>query len=931
MEKYVSERDFVAQFLLNSFKGASDKIGVRDHIDFSIEKKINSGFADLVLERASAPVLVLEAKFKKKIGQTIRDIEPRDPDVIKQAVSYAVLGGYPYYATCNTKRIILFKLQPGVKLFESEIASYEYQKDSNWAEEILSYTLGLKTAEPKQIDDTLVNILHEAYNDLFPEFLKSLREKLQEDDFVSKFIEWIESQGLKLSDDSVRLIASQATYMEINKLLFYHIIRIIYPEILSPLIIQDYEDVSRSLNKFYIEVLKIDYSPIYDKTIISEIYFTVRAEERVRTLLNTLNLFDFSEIEGDFIGAIYEKLIPPLERKRLGQFYTPLGIVDLIIKLTIKNDKDVIVDPGCGSGTFLVRSFHHIKDMRNITLNKRDIGSIIHYKKILEQIYGIDINQFPAHLSVINLAIQNPYAKIDRINVIVEDFFNIKPGISTLTGFHTFTTKGEKEKVELPPFFDTVIGNPPYIRQELLSVTEKQKIKKLIENEYLNEVTIGSSNKKDIIKINKQSDIYIYFFMHGLKLLRNKGRLGFITSNKWLEVSYGIQFQKWLLNNVKVLYIIEFDRAIFPDAEVNAAITVLEKENNETLRKNNNIKFIRFKKKIDINKMVNLIKNNNKYYEDDKVKINIVKQKDISPGKWNLYLRSPLTINKILSKDIMINFIEKANIFRGVVTGNNDFFIISKEKAKDYKIEQKYLKPCIASPKEINGLKITNKDITKYIINVDKHKHQLKNTNILKYIEHGEKIQIDVTRGSQNKQQFLPEVSTLKARKLWYNIKLKPEAEILFQYLIDKNAKAFWNQAGAHSPNIIHYVNSYDKNEILPLLGYLNSSLNSLMIELYGRSYGGGVLKIEVYELKSLPIINISKLTNKQKISLEEAFIELSKSHDNKENNFEGITQSQKKLDNVVFDILELNANEREEILNGLLNLQQIRRSRTKV
>jgi len=62
-------------------------------------------------------LFVLEAKFRKTTGGGVRDIEPRDPDVVRQAVEYAVHGGFPFYLTCNTKRVILFQLQPGKRPF----------------------------------------------------------------------------------------------------------------------------------------------------------------------------------------------------------------------------------------------------------------------------------------------------------------------------------------------------------------------------------------------------------------------------------------------------------------------------------------------------------------------------------------------------------------------------------------------------------------------------------------------------------------------------------------------------------------------------------------------------------------------------------------------------------------------------------------------
>jgi len=58
------------------------------------------------------------------------------------------------------------------------------------------------------------------------------------------------------------------------------------------------------------------------------------------------------------------------------------------------------------------------------------------HKRILNQLVGVDTNEFPAHLTAINLAMRNPKAPSTKLNVVVEDYFNIKPGQKRLSGMH---------------------------------------------------------------------------------------------------------------------------------------------------------------------------------------------------------------------------------------------------------------------------------------------------------------------------------------------------------------------------------------------------------------------------------------------------------------------------------------------------------------
>lgn len=961
--QYASERDFIAQFILPNLRRAADTLGISDVMKFAVDKKIHNLVMDLDALRTGNPVFVLEAKFKKGSGKFEIDIEPRDPEVVDQAVHYAALGGYPYYITCNTKRLILYKFQPGVGAFESETAAFDYSLNPDWAEKLLGITLGIIKAEPKPPDNALVDMFAEAYYDLYPQFLDSLKSKLENQQFANIFVDWIKRQGLELSDDTVLKIASQATYMELNKILFYHVIRLIYPEKLDPLKIELHMDVSGALKNFWKSVKDIDYAPIYESTIISEIPFTNKAEARVRTLLDTLNNFDFGKMESDFLGHIYEKLIPPIERKRLGQFYTPPGIIDLIIELTIQNENENILDPGCGSGGFLVGAYQKLRELKGFSKDSKLLLASAYHQQILEQIYGIDINQFPAHLSVINLAVQNPKVRIDQINVLVSDFFDIRPRISTLTGFQGITPTGDEAKVNLPAFFDVVIGNPPYIRQELLNDNEKIKIKELIEAEYRDKLVISSSNKinnkkitydrreKNIIKLDSRSDIFVYFVIHGLKMIREGGRLGFITSNKWLEVGYGEPFQNFLLDSSKIQYIIEFDRAVFPDAEVNTCILILEKNKNKKVRESNDTKFIIVKKKMSLNDQISNFIKINTNYESENIKINKIKQKYLELGKWNIYLRAPVVFNKIKENSKVISLSNLGKVLYGIKTGYNPYFILSKSKALEIGIETESLTPCVVSPKQVKNIVIESTN--DYLFDVKNIPSSLVNNKTTNYIKFGEKLDVEVKRGSKRGIIKLPYCSTVKNRKpKWYSLPQLETPDILLPKLADKRVSALLNAAKAQATDLFYYIVLKDHQDAKIITAYLNSSIGGLLGELYGRSYGGGVLDIKVFEAKKLPIVDPKKLTLIERTNIENAFDNLIilrneklklesiiKANKNKINtelikNLNNIKEKEESfmrdLNKTFYIVLNLTEKEQIQVEKSMQELQEIRRSRSK-
>lgn len=109
--------------------------------------------------------------------------------------------------------------------------------------------------------------------------------------------------------------------------------------------------------------------------------------------------------------------------------------------------------------------------------------------------------------------------------------------------------------------FDIVIGNPPYVRQENISDPRipREKITTQNKREYRVKLAHSvyqafpiffgykTSTSTAARKLDSMSDLYVYFYFHGLSLLNENGAFCFITSNSWLDVGYGVDLQEFLL------------------------------------------------------------------------------------------------------------------------------------------------------------------------------------------------------------------------------------------------------------------------------------------------------------------------------------------------------------------------------------------------
>ena len=124
--------------------------------------------------------------------------------------------------------------------------------------------------------------------------------------------------------------------------------------------------------------------------------------------------------------------------------------------------------------------------------------------------------------------------------------------------------------------FDIVIGNPPYVRQEMISPpnTLKSEVTKEERNKYKEKLINSVKEKFKVIKnIDKRSDYFVYFYFHGLSLLNANGTFSFITSNSWLDVNYGKALQEFLCKYVPMLGIYDNPKRSFAHADINTVIT----------------------------------------------------------------------------------------------------------------------------------------------------------------------------------------------------------------------------------------------------------------------------------------------------------------------------------------------------------------------
>ena len=588
---------------------------------------------------------------------------------------------------------------------------------------------------------------------------------------------------------------------------------------------------------------------------------------------------------------------------------------------------------------------------------------LVDHKQLLPQIWGVDIAHFPAELATINLFRQNltDYANFPRI--VVKDFFDVKPGDTFDFPPPKADLSSGMNKVKEPmPQFDVAVGNYPFIRQELIEKTTKgykDKLETVIQQDWVTDYRDVSA-----IKLSGQADIYAYLFFHTGRFVREGGRLGFITSNAWLDVAYGYELQKYMVNNFKIIAILELRcEPWFEDAAVNTVVTILERCSDPVERDDNIVKFVKLKRKLadlipwdakldaarrwpGLDGLYQKVENAGSGYlkiertkvtntlkgvateEDDNFRIRLVKQSELrdklnaenKTAKWGQYLKAPQVFFDLLKEqgNKLIPLREVATIRRGFTTGINDFFYLTKETIEHWGIEDEFLAPIIKSPRELTRIVIDSKNTKNKLFICQLSKAELRKKHklgALKYIENGEK---------QSTQEGVnwSKVPTVSGRKQWYSIGNRDISDLIIIAFFGERIFFPVNKAHVYVSDVLFEgsVNpSIDKDIVS---AWLNSSISALFIQVFGRTnLGEGVLKFIGPEIDELLVIDSNTIDKTKRTEIIAAFNKLSQRP--VKTIFEEVKmKDRQKLDSLVLEAMGLDsAKYLKPIYDGLTEL----------
>ena len=341
----------------------------------------------------------------------------RDKELLKDAVRKAQILKAKYFVTWNMQTAIIWRTPEGTRATVNEtdkkqefgpyhqITTVDDIRDEQKAlvlESIcvrLLWDLGNLYRDEKidlPVADTtvFVEMVRHAGQAMVEPLLKDIRKATGEREFRKKLNAWATKQGVnKYDQEYEKTLAQQIAYKIIGKVLFYITLRrhkLDLPPMELPA--KSYKTAITKMRGLFQRALEVDYQAIFEPEIVDEIELSADTAKIIIELTDKLTHWSFELMPLDVIGNVFEKLIPEDARHSLGQYFTPDNLVDLITTFCVSRSDDYVMDPTCGTGTFLIRGYNRLRNLQHKA----------HYK-LLEQIWGIDIAGFPAELATVNL------------------------------------------------------------------------------------------------------------------------------------------------------------------------------------------------------------------------------------------------------------------------------------------------------------------------------------------------------------------------------------------------------------------------------------------------------------------------------------------------------------------------------------------------
>lgn len=479
------------------------------------------------------------------------------------------------------------------------------------------------------------------------------------------------------------------------------------------------------------------------------------------------------------------------ENKLRGGYYTSSAIADWLCAWAIRSPKDRVLEPSCGDGAFLEAA----------TKRFSELGT--RGPAIARQLTGVEIVT----------------AEAEKARARLLDALALRAsGVVNNSDFFSWWQATEQ------PVFDAVIGNPPFIRYQTFPEPHRSLAMALMVEQGL--------------KPNRLTNIWVPFVVAAVASLRPGGRLALVLPAELLQVTYASQLRSFLTDRFARIDIVACNELLFEKAE--QEVVLLLADGALATASDDNLCRVTMTEARTVGEITN---------RTPAIVLADAQPKTIRHDneKWLKYFLSEREITfmrALRDSGATANLSAHASVDVGVVTGKNEFFVLTSAQIKELGLEG-FTSPLVSRSAHLKGARVGKADWNAMSAAGDRvHLLHLKSGGakptaaLAKYIRFGESN--EVHKGYK-----------CSIREPWYAVPSvwTPDG-FLFRQIYDF-PRVVLNQAGATSTDTIHRLTcKSDKPERVIANTY--TWLTAASAEIEGRSYGGGVLELEPTEAERL-------------------------------------------------------------------------------
>jgi len=278
------------------------------------------------------------------------------------------------------------------------------------------------------------------------------------------------------------------------------------------------------------------------------------SDEVIYSIVEKLQSISLAKTDLDAKGKAFEKFLDRVFKGSMGQYFTPRTIVEFMVNILEPTKFDLVIDPACGSGGFLLYVMDYIRKFVEARFPEHEAREIWR-NHALYKIFGIEINSQISRVAMMNMIIhEDGHTNIEN-NDALENY-----------------DKFDKRKSIEPSKYSLLLTNPPFGA----SIKER-------EHKYLKNYVLGGRSKK--IKQNSE----ILFIERCLDLLNENGRMGIVLPDGILMSKSLKYVRDFIIEKAQILAVVSLPQLAFmpSGAGVKSSLLFLrKKKSNEKLAKN---------------------------------------------------------------------------------------------------------------------------------------------------------------------------------------------------------------------------------------------------------------------------------------------------------------------------------------------------------